>query len=77
MTEFWDRFGDKLSGRAAKWTGYAALGSFFLYLFGYLVLRFQLSVYGVETNIDAFDEKYLFAGCRFLVYLVSTVPAQN
>jgi hypothetical protein len=75
MTEFWDKFGDKLSGLAARWTGYAALGSFFLYLFGYLVLRFQLSVYGVETNIDAFDEKYLFAGCRFLVYLVSTVPS--
>lgn len=75
MTELWDKVGDKLGGLAAKWTGYAALGSFLLYLFGYLVLRFQLSVYGVETSIDAFDEKYLFAGCRFFVYLVSTIPS--
>lgn len=75
MSELWEKFGDKLGGLAAKWTGYAALGSFFLYLFGYLTLRFQLSVYGVENSIDAFDEKYLFAGCRFLVYLVSTVPS--
>ncbi len=42
--------------------------------FGYLTLRFQLSTYGVATNLDLFDEKYLFAGCRFLVYLVSSVP---
>ncbi|HEV2133489.1 MAG TPA: hypothetical protein VGR47_04445 [Terracidiphilus sp.] len=33
-----------------------------------------MSVFGVATSIDAFDEKYLFAGCRFLVYLVSTIP---
>jgi hypothetical protein len=46
-----------------------------LYLFGYLALRFQLSFYGVDTNIDAFDEKYLFAGCSFVVYVVSTVPS--
>ncbi|MGC1359662.1 MAG: hypothetical protein WA826_00665, partial [Silvibacterium sp.] len=41
---------------------------------GYLTLRFQLSTYGVATNLDIFDEKYLFAGCRFMVYLVSSVP---
>jgi len=55
---------------AGKWTAYAALGSFLLYLLGYLTLRFQLSTYGVATNMDVFDEKYLFAGCRFLVYLL-------
>lgn len=75
MTEFWDKAGEMVGSLAAKWTGYAAIGSFLLYLFGYLALRFQLSVYGVATSIDAFDEKYLFAGCRFLVYLVATVPS--
>lgn len=75
MTEFWDKADEMLSSLAAKWTGYAAIGSFLLYVFGYLVLRFQLSVYGVATSVDAFDEKYLFAGCRFLVYLVSTIPS--
>jgi hypothetical protein len=73
MAESGDKVGGMLSGLATKWTGYAAVGSFLLYLFGYLALRFQLSFYGVDTNIDVFDEKYLFAGCRFVVYLVSTV----
>jgi hypothetical protein len=75
MAELWDKAGEMLGGLATKWTGYAAVGSFLLYLFGYLALRFQLSFYGVNTNIDAFDEKYLFAGCSFVVYLVSTVPS--
>lgn len=75
MAELWDKVGEMLGGLATKWTGYAAVGSFLLYLFGYLALRFQLSFYGVDTNIDAFDEKYLFAGCSFVVYLVSTVPS--
>ena len=63
-----------LANLAGKWTTYSALGTFLLYLFGYLALRFQLSTYGVATNLDVFDEKYMFAGSRFLVYLVSAVP---
>ena len=68
-----------VSGKATelvgKWTGYSALGSFLLYLTGYLTLRFQLYTYGVAANLDAFDEKYLFAGCRFLVFLGMTLPS--
>jgi len=75
MSELWKNFAEKLGGVAGKWTAYTAFGSFVLYLLGYLALRFQLSVYGVATNLDVFDEKYLFAGCRFLVYLVSAVPS--
>jgi hypothetical protein len=75
MAELWNEITEKVSNLAGKWTSYAALGSFLLYLFGYLTLRFQLSTYGVATNLDIFDEKYLFAGCRFLVYLVSAVPS--
>ena len=74
MPELWNDFTEKLGSLTGKWTAYAALGSFLLYLFGYLALRFQLSTYGVATNLDTFDEKYLFAGCRFVVYLVTTVP---
>ncbi len=59
---------------AGKWTTNAGFGTFLLYLFGYLTLRFQLNTYGVATNLDVFDEKYLFAGCRFLVYLGLTLP---
>jgi hypothetical protein len=74
MPELWNEFTEKLGGLAGKWTAYAALGSFLLYLLGYLTLRFQLSTYGVATNLDVFDEKYLFAGCRFVVYLVTAFP---
>jgi hypothetical protein len=74
MAEPWKDFTEQLGSLAGKWSAYAALGSFLLYLLGYLTLRFQLSMYGVATNLDVFDEKYLFAGCRFLVYLVSSVP---
>ena len=66
---------EKLGSLIGKWTACAAFGSFLLYLLGYLTLRFQLSTYGVATNLDVFDEKYLFAGCRFVVYLVSAVPS--
>jgi len=75
MPELWNEFTEKLGSLAGKWTAYAALGSFLLYLFGYLALRFQLSTYGVATNLDVFDEKYLFAGCRFVVYLVTAIPS--
>lgn len=64
----------KITGVAGKWTSFIAFGSFFVYLLGYLALRFQLSAYGVATNLDVWDERYLFAGSRFLVYLVSSVP---
>jgi hypothetical protein len=74
MAESWNEFTEQLGSVAGKWTAYAAFGSFLLYLLGYLTLRFQLATYGVATNLDLFDEKYLFAGCRFLVYLVSAVP---
>jgi hypothetical protein len=75
MTDLPSGFSEKLAGIAAKWTTYSAIGSFILYLIGYLTLRFQLSTYGVATSLSLLDESYLFAGCRFLVYLVSAVPS--
>jgi len=74
MTQPWSSLTDRLGNLAGKWTAYTAFGTFVLYLLGYLTLRFQLSTYGVVTDLDAFDEKYLFAGSRFLVYLVTSVP---
>lgn len=74
MADSWTELTDKLGSLAGKWTAYTAFGTFLLYLLGYLTLRFQLSTYGVVTDLDAFDEKYLFAGSRFLVYLVASVP---
>ncbi|MBV9405794.1 MAG: hypothetical protein JO211_10650 [Acidobacteriaceae bacterium] len=65
---------DKVTNFSVKWAGYSAFGSFLLYLFGYLALRFQLYTYGVATNLDVFDERYLFAGCRFLVFIGVALP---
>lgn len=65
---------ERASSFAGKWTSFAAFGTFLLYLFGYLALRFQLSAYGVATGLDVWDERYLFAGSRYLVYFVSSVP---
>jgi hypothetical protein len=69
-----DNFITKVTSVTGKWTSFTAFGSFFVYLLGYLALRFQLSTYGVATNLDVWDERYFFAGSRFLVYLVSAVP---
>lgn len=75
MPEEENRVEKALSGVAGKWTAYAAIGSFLLYLFGYLTLRFELSAYGVATDLDVLDEKYLFAGSRFLVFLTSAASS--
>jgi hypothetical protein len=60
---------------AADWTAVAGLASFVLYLFGYLSLRFQLYAHGVNPELAILDERYLFAGGRFLVFLFSAVPS--
>src|SRR5271167_500453 len=70
MAEIWAAAVDKLGSFAGKWPSYTAFATFLLYLFGYLTLRFQLMAYGVVTDLDAFDEKYWFAGCSFVVNLL-------
>jgi hypothetical protein len=68
----WNAFIEKIKGIGASWSAYTAMSTFVLYFLGYFVLRFQLSTWGVATDLSVFDERYLFAGARFLVYLVST-----
>jgi hypothetical protein len=69
----------ELSARAkslsASWTSYSVLGSFLLYLCGYLALRFHLTMIGIATDLAVLDERYLFTGARFLVYLTASVPS--
>ena len=60
---------------AASWVTYSAFGTFVLYLLGYLVTRFELTMLGVAQNLDVLEERYLFAGARFLVYLLATIPS--
>ena len=63
---------DKLTSLSGNWGAYSVAGSFLLYLFGYLTIRFYLTAFGLATDLAVLDERYIFAGARFLVYLVST-----
>jgi hypothetical protein len=74
VADLWQDLGDKIKGLAGTWTAYTALGSFTLYLLGYLTLRFHLTAMGISTDLAVLDERYLFAGAKFLVYLASSVP---
>jgi hypothetical protein len=56
-----------------QWATYSVVGSFILYVLGYLTIRFHLTVLGVGTDLAVVDERYLFGGAKFLVYLVSAV----
>ena len=71
----WQTLIEKLKGMSAKWSVFTAMASFALYFLGYLVLRFQLSTWGAVNDLAALDERYFFAGARFVVYLVATVPS--
>ncbi|HEY6391209.1 MAG TPA: hypothetical protein VIX89_08030 [Bryobacteraceae bacterium] len=62
---------DKIKSLTGSLTAYTALGSFLLYFFGYLTLRFHLTMLGVNTDLAVLDERYFFAGASFLVNLVA------
>lgn len=74
MSSAWDEVSEKVKALAGSWPGYVALGSFALYVMGYLSLRFHLTALGIGTDLDVIDERYVFAGAKFLVYFVSCVP---
>lgn len=74
MTSTWDEVSEKLKALAGSWPGYVALGSFALYVMGYLSLRFHLTALGIGTDLDVIDERYVFAGAKFLVYFFSCGP---
>jgi hypothetical protein len=64
----------RLKDLAGSWASYSAFGSFALYVVGYLALRFHLTALGVGTDLAVLDERYLFTGAKFLIYLCSTIP---
>ncbi|MGH8469518.1 MAG: hypothetical protein ACREVY_11230 [Gammaproteobacteria bacterium] len=74
MANPWQTVKDHLGALSVNWASYTALGSFSLYALGYLSLRFHLTALGIGTDLAVLDERYLFTGARFFVYLVSTVP---
>jgi hypothetical protein len=73
MTGFLDSLQEKVKALGSSWTSYTVVGSFVLYVFGYLAIRFHLTALGVGTDLAVLDERYVFAGAKFLVYLVSSM----
>jgi hypothetical protein len=66
---------DRVKVLGSDWTKYSVVGSFILYVFGYLALRFHLTAIGVGTDLSVLDERYLFTGARFFVYLLAAIPS--
>ena len=66
--------GQNKGGFAAKWGVFTTIGSFGVYVLGYLAIRFQLTALGMGTDLELLDERYFFEGAKFLVYLVATIP---
>src|SRR5437899_11407595 len=75
MQDIGKTIADQFKSYAASWAGYSAFCSFLLYLLGYLVTRFELTMLGVARNLDVLKEGYFFAGAKFVVYLLATVPS--
>jgi hypothetical protein len=75
VADLLEALNERIKSLAGDWSKYSVVGSFVLYVVGYLALRFHLTAIGVGTDLAVLDERYLFTGARFLVYLVSAVPA--
>jgi len=74
VSELLQKVNDGIKSLGGDWSKYTVVGSFLLYVVGYLALRFHLTAIGIGTDLAVLDERYLFTGARFLVYLVSSVP---
>lgn len=74
MADILDLVTGKLQKLALDWLSLAALSSFLVYLFGYLSLRFHLTAFGITGEAAVLDERYLFAGSKFLIYLFTAIP---
>jgi hypothetical protein len=75
VTDVLQDLAERVKALGGDWTKYTVVGSFVLYVLGYLALRFHLTAIGVGTDLAVLDERYLFTGARFVVYLVAAVPS--
>ena len=74
MADLLQELNERSKTLVGDWSKYSVVASFVLYVAGYLALRFHLTAIGIGTDLAVLDERYLFTGARFLVYLVATVP---
>jgi hypothetical protein len=74
MTDFLHSIDERIRVLGGDWAKYSVVGSFLLYVTGYLVLRFHLTAIGIATDLAVLDERYIFGGTRFIVYCVAAIP---
>lgn len=75
MEDFLGAINKGVQNLASHWASYTVLFSFLLYVLGYLALRFHLAALGVGTDLSVIDERYLFTGNKFLIYLAAVIPS--
>lgn len=75
MADLVQTFTERIKLIGGSWTAYMAVGSFVLYVLGYLALRFHLTALGIGTDLAVLDERYLFTGACFLVYLAASMTS--
>ena len=66
---------EKLKNSATALTLNTTLITMILYILGYLSVRFHLTALGIGTDLTIVDERYLFTGARFVIYLVTAIPS--
>lgn len=74
MADLWKDVNESVKKAGGSWAGYTALGTFALYVLGYLSLRFRLTALGIGTDLTVLDERYAFEGAKFLIYLAASIP---
>jgi hypothetical protein len=74
VSDLLHKLNEGIKALGGDWSKYTVVGSFLLYVVGYLALRFHLTAIGIGTDLAVLDERYLFTGARFLVYFVASVP---
>lgn len=62
---------DALSDLGKAWAGTAALATVVVYALGYLSLRAHHTAFGIDVDLGVFDDRYPFAGARFLVFALA------
>jgi hypothetical protein len=75
MDGFWEIIAKRVQELGSHWTSYTVLASFLLYVLGYLTLRFHLTALGIGLDLTVLDERYLFTGARFLIYIIASIPS--
>lgn len=74
MSDLLQELSERIKALGADWTKFSVVGTFVLYVVGYLTLRFHLTALGLGTDLSVLDDRYLYTGARFVVFLLTSLP---